>query len=176
GEATHRWRRRPKPDWCCTTRAASATRPSRRFSTGCRTSNARPERARSSACWGAWRNRKGRRSSTARRTSRWWPAVPAIRGWVRCWCSSRLATVASLLAGVAAVPGIRRVRYTTSHPRDFVRGIMDAMDANPVLCDHVHLPVQSGSTKVLAAMDRLYTRDEYMRRIDWIKTARRDYA
>jgi tRNA-2-methylthio-N6-dimethylallyladenosine synthase len=57
-----------------------------------------------------------------------------------------------------------------------VRGIVDAMDANPVLCDHVHLPVQSGSSKVLAAMDRLYTRDEYMRRIDWLKRARRQYA
>ena len=61
------------------------------------------------------------------------------------------------------IPGIRRVRYTTSHPRDFGKSIVDAMDANPVLCDHVHLPVQSGSSDVLAAMDRLYTRDEYMR-------------
>ena len=50
------------------------------------------------------------------------------------------------------------------------------MDANPVLCDHVHLPVQSGSTEVLAAMDRLYTRDEYMRRIEWMKTAKRRYS
>ena len=50
------------------------------------------------------------------------------------------------------------------------------MDANPVLCDHVHLPVQSGSSRVLAAMDRLYTRDEYMRRIEWLKTARRPYS
>jgi tRNA-2-methylthio-N6-dimethylallyladenosine synthase len=83
---------------------------------------------------------------------------------------------ASLLAGVATIPGIRRVRYTTSHPRDFVRNIVDAMDANPVLCDHVHLPVQSGSSKVLASMDRLYTRDEYMRRIDWLKSAKRSYA
>jgi tRNA-2-methylthio-N6-dimethylallyladenosine synthase len=68
------------------------------------------------------------------------------------------------------------VRYTTSHPRDFVRPIVDAMDANDVLCDHVHLPVQSGSSRVLAAMDRLYTRDEYMRRIEWLKTAKRSYA
>jgi tRNA-2-methylthio-N6-dimethylallyladenosine synthase len=83
---------------------------------------------------------------------------------------------AALLAGVASVSGIRRVRYTTSHPRDFVRGIVEAMDANDVLCDHVHLPVQSGSSKVLAAMDRLYTRDEYMRRIDWLKNAKRTYA
>ncbi len=83
---------------------------------------------------------------------------------------------AALLARVAEVPGIRRVRYTTSHPRDFGKSIVDAMDANPVLCDHVHLPVQSGSTKVLAAMDRLYTRDDYMRRIEWLKTARRRYS
>jgi tRNA-2-methylthio-N6-dimethylallyladenosine synthase len=50
------------------------------------------------------------------------------------------------------------------------------MDSNPAICDHVHLPVQSGSTKVLAAMERLYTRDDYMRRIEWLKTARRSYA
>ena len=83
---------------------------------------------------------------------------------------------ATLLARVAEIGGIRRVRYTTSHPRDFVKGIVDAMDANPVLCDHVHLPVQSGSSRMLAAMDRLYTRDEYMRRIEWLKTARRRYS
>src|SRR5690242_15164644 len=83
---------------------------------------------------------------------------------------------AALLARVAEIPGIRRVRYTTSHPRDFVKAIVDAMDANPVLCDHVHLPVQSGSSRVLASMDRRYTRDEYMRRIEWLKTAKRRYA
>ena len=83
---------------------------------------------------------------------------------------------ATLLARIAEVPGIRRVRYTTSHPRDFIKSIVDAMDANPVICDHVHLPVQSGSTRVLASMDRLYTRDDYMRRIEWLKTARRPYS
>jgi tRNA-2-methylthio-N6-dimethylallyladenosine synthase len=83
---------------------------------------------------------------------------------------------ATLLGRIAEVAGIRRVRYTTSHPRDFVKGIMDAMDANPVLCDHVHLPVQSGSSRVLASMDRMYDRDDYMRRIEWIKTAKRRYS
>jgi tRNA-2-methylthio-N6-dimethylallyladenosine synthase len=83
---------------------------------------------------------------------------------------------ATLLANVAKIGGLRRVRYTTSHPRDFIKSIVDAMDANPVLCDHVHLPVQSGSTRVLAAMDRLYTRDDYMRRIDWLKNAKRHYS
>jgi len=83
---------------------------------------------------------------------------------------------ATLLARVAEVPGIRRVRFITSHPRDFVKPIVEAIDANPVLCDHVHLPVQSGSNSVLSTMDRLYTRDDYMRRIDWLKSARRNIA
>ncbi len=83
---------------------------------------------------------------------------------------------ATLLSRVAKIPGIRRVRYTTSHPRDFVKAIVDAMDENPVICDHVHLPVQSGSSRILASMDRLYTRDDYMRRIDWLKSAKRKYS
>jgi tRNA-2-methylthio-N6-dimethylallyladenosine synthase len=83
---------------------------------------------------------------------------------------------ATLLARVAGVPGIRRVRYTTSHPRDFTLAIVEAMDSHAVLCDHVHLPVQSGSTRVLERMQRLYTRDDYMRRVEWIKGARRNIS
>jgi tRNA-2-methylthio-N6-dimethylallyladenosine synthase len=83
---------------------------------------------------------------------------------------------ARLLRAVGQVDGIRRVRFTTSHPRDFVKEIVDAVDENPVLCNHVHLPVQSGSTAVLTRMQRLYTRDDYMRRIDWIKKARRNIS
>ncbi len=83
---------------------------------------------------------------------------------------------ARLLRAVGEVDGIRRVRFTTSHPRDFVKDIIDAIDDNPVLCNHVHLPVQSGSSAVLERMQRLYTRDEYMRRIDWMKKARRNIA
>jgi tRNA-2-methylthio-N6-dimethylallyladenosine synthase len=83
---------------------------------------------------------------------------------------------ARLLGAVGQVEGIRRVRFTTSHPRDFVKEIVDAIDDNPVLCNHVHLPVQSGSSDVLARMQRLYTRDEYMRRIDWMKKARRNIS
>ena len=82
---------------------------------------------------------------------------------------------AELLAAVGEVPGIRRVRFTTSHPRDFGRDIVDAIDAVPTLCDHVHLPVQSGST-VLDAMQRLYTREQYLERISWIKAAKRDIS
>ena len=85
-------------------------------------------------------------------------------------------TFAELLAAVGEVPGIRRVRFTTSHPRDFGRDIVEAIDAVPTLCDHVHLPVQSGSTRVLDAMQRLYTRDQYLERIAWMKAAKRDIS
>jgi tRNA-2-methylthio-N6-dimethylallyladenosine synthase len=74
------------------------------------------------------------------------------------------------------VPGIRRVRFTTSHPRDFGRDIVEAIDSVPTLCDHVHLPVQSGSTRVLDAMQRLYTREQYLERISWMKSARREIS
>ncbi|HEX4782964.1 MAG TPA: tRNA (N6-isopentenyl adenosine(37)-C2)-methylthiotransferase MiaB [Candidatus Sulfotelmatobacter sp.] len=83
---------------------------------------------------------------------------------------------AELLAAVGEVPGIRRVRFTTSHPRDFGRDIVDAIDAVPTLCDHVHLPVQSGSTRVLDAMQRLYTREQYLERIAWMKAAKREIS
>jgi tRNA-2-methylthio-N6-dimethylallyladenosine synthase len=53
---------------------------------------------------------------------------------------------------------------------------VDVIDAVPTLCDHVHLPVQSGSTRVLDAMQRLYTREEYLERIGWIQAARRDIS
>src|SRR6202142_2241526 len=80
---------------------------------------------------------------------------------------------AELLAAVGQVPGIRRVRFTTSHPRDFTRDIVEAIDAVPTLCDHVHLPVQSGSSRILRMMAREYTREWYLERISWIKAATR---
>ena len=83
---------------------------------------------------------------------------------------------AELLAAVGGVAGIRRVRFTTSHPRDFTREIVAAIDAVPTLCDHVHLPVQSGANRVLAAMAREYTREWYLERIAWIKAARREIS
>jgi len=83
---------------------------------------------------------------------------------------------AELLAAVGELRGVRRVRFTTSHPRDFGRDIVDAIDSITSLCDHVHLPVQSGSTRVLATMQRLYSREQYLERISWIKAASRDIS
>jgi tRNA-2-methylthio-N6-dimethylallyladenosine synthase len=83
---------------------------------------------------------------------------------------------AELLAAVAETPGIKRVRFTTSHPRDFGRDIVEAIESVPTLCDHVHLPVQSGSTRVLDAMQRLYNREQYLERIAWMKSAKREIS
>jgi tRNA-2-methylthio-N6-dimethylallyladenosine synthase len=85
---------------------------------------------------------------------------------------SRKNSFAELLAAVGEIPGMRRVRFTTSHPRDFTKDIVDAIDSVPTLCDHVHLPVQSGSSRVLDSMYREYTREEYLERIAWMKAAR----
>jgi tRNA-2-methylthio-N6-dimethylallyladenosine synthase len=87
--------------------------------------------------------------------------------------SGRRLKFSDLLLEVAQVAGIRRVRFTTSHPWDFGRDIVEAIDREPKLCDHIHLPVQSGSTKVLRAMTRTYTREEYLEKIALIRRATR---
>ena len=87
--------------------------------------------------------------------------------------SARKMRFAELLAAVAEVRGIRRARFTTSHPRDFGKDIVEAIEAHPNICDHVHLPVQSGSTAVLRAMARTYSREEYLEKIALMKAARR---
>jgi tRNA-2-methylthio-N6-dimethylallyladenosine synthase len=87
--------------------------------------------------------------------------------------STRKMSFAELLLEAAEIPGMRRVRFTTSHPRDFGNDIVAAIESQPKLSNHVHLPVQSGSTKILGAMQRTYTRDEYMERIAMIRSAKR---
>ena len=69
---------------------------------------------------------------------------------------------ADLLRAVGAVPGIRRVRYTSPHPNDFSDRVIAAMAEVPTICEHVHLPMQSGSTTMLKRMLRRYSRDGYM--------------
>ncbi len=74
---------------------------------------------------------------------------------------------------MAEVPGIRRVRFMTSHPRDLGADIVAAMDSVPAICDTLHLPVQSGSTRILRAMQRGYTREEYLEKVALVRGARR---
>ncbi|MBX2867634.1 MAG: tRNA (N6-isopentenyl adenosine(37)-C2)-methylthiotransferase MiaB [Acidiferrobacterales bacterium] len=82
----------------------------------------------------------------------------------------RTVEFAELLHYVAAVEGIDRLRYTTSHPIDFTDELVDAYAAIPELVSHLHLPVQSGSDRVLKAMKRGYTAAEY---IEWMDKVRR---
>jgi tRNA-2-methylthio-N6-dimethylallyladenosine synthase len=90
--------------------------------------------------------------------------------------SPRKIRFSDLLLESANVAGIRRVRFTTSHPRDFTPDIITAMDSHPAICNHVHLPVQSGSTRVLRAMQRTYSRAEYLEKIAMIRGAKRRTA
>lgn len=69
---------------------------------------------------------------------------------------------ADLLRAVGAVDGIRRVRYTSPHPNDFSDRVIAAMAEVPTVCEHIHLPMQSGSTSMLKRMLRRYTREEYL--------------
>ena len=84
--------------------------------------------------------------------------VNAYRGTMQ---DGEIADFALLLEYVAEIPGIERLRYTTSHPREFTQRLIDAYARVPKLVDHVHLPVQSGSDRILAAMKRGYTVTEY---------------
>ena len=69
---------------------------------------------------------------------------------------------ADLLRAVGAVDGIRRVRFTSPYPTDFTDRVIEAMADTPAVCEHVHLPVQSGSNAVLRRMLRRYTRELYL--------------
>ena len=80
-----------------------------------------------------------------------------------------------LLRAVAAT-GIERVKFTTSFPRDFKPDIVDAIEENSNLCNWVHLPVQSGSDRILKAMRRLHTIDSYKKKIDRVRTSEKDIA
>jgi tRNA-2-methylthio-N6-dimethylallyladenosine synthase len=83
------------------------------------------------------------------------------------------ATPFSRLLRAAAATGMERIKFTTSFPRDFHADIVAAIDEHENLCDWIHLPVQSGSDRILRAMRRGYKIDDYLRRIDVIKNARR---
>ncbi len=81
-----------------------------------------------------------------------------------------------LLVRVAEIPGLRRLRFTTSHPSDFSPQIVRAIESYPALCNHIHLPVQCGSNRVLARMRRTYTREEYLEKIDCILGSKREIS
>src|SRR5207247_5510684 len=81
-----------------------------------------------------------------------------------------------ILHRLAEIPGIVRLRYSTSHPRDVDDTLVEAHRDLPALMPFVHLPVQSGSDRILAAMNRKHTADDYRRVIDRFRAARQDIA
>jgi tRNA-2-methylthio-N6-dimethylallyladenosine synthase len=98
--------------------------------------------------------------------------VNAWRG--RMGGTAEAADFALLLEYIAEMPGIERIRYTTSHPREFTQRLIDAYARVSTLVSHVHLPVQSGSDRVLAAMKRGYTALEYKAIVRRLRAARPD--
>ncbi len=85
-------------------------------------------------------------------------------------------TFARLLAQVAEIDGLRRIRFTSPHPSDFSAELVDVIAASPVICNHVHMPVQSGSTRILRAMRRGYSRRKYLDIVNRIRAAPRPIA
>lgn len=78
---------------------------------------------------------------------------------------------ADLLRAVGAVRGVKRLRFTSPHPNDFSPGVIRAMAETEAFCEHVHLPMQSGSTRTLKRMLRRYTRERYMECVDELRSA-----
>jgi len=75
----------------------------------------------------------------------------------------------NLLIKVHQIDGIERIRFVTSHPKDFAYKLVETVRDYPKICKHVHLPVQSGSNKILKLMGRKYSREEYLEKIEWLK-------
>ena len=96
--------------------------------------------------------------------------VNAYRGAMGA--SGEIADFALLLEYVAEIPGIARIRYTTSHPKEFTRALIDVYTRLPQLVNHLHLPVQHGSDRILAAMKRGYTTLEYKSTIRRLRAVR----
>jgi tRNA-2-methylthio-N6-dimethylallyladenosine synthase len=75
----------------------------------------------------------------------------------------------SLIKNIGKIDGLRRIRFTTSHPRDLSLELMNCFAEEEKLCAHIHLPVQSGSNRVLTSMNRGYTVEEYIKKIDYLR-------
>jgi tRNA-2-methylthio-N6-dimethylallyladenosine synthase len=95
------------------------------------------------------------------------PAVAAVAGRGR-----RLSPFVQLLEAVSAVDGLERLRFTSPHPIGFRDDLIDAMSRLPKLAEHVHLPLQSGSNRILKAMHRIYTAEKYAQLVGKIRAAR----
>jgi tRNA-2-methylthio-N6-dimethylallyladenosine synthase len=86
------------------------------------------------------------------------------------------SSFSELLRAVDGVDGIERIRFTSPHPKDFRRDVIDAMAECTAVCEHAHLPLQSGSTRILKAMRRTYSRERYLRLVSELRAAIPDLA
>jgi tRNA-2-methylthio-N6-dimethylallyladenosine synthase len=99
-----------------------------------------------------------------------------VNSWGRDLLPDIKTEFGELLRACDAVAGIERIRFTSPHPKDFRRGVIAAMAESPAVCEHAHLPLQSGSTRILKAMRRTYGRERYLRLVDELRAAIPDLA
>jgi tRNA-2-methylthio-N6-dimethylallyladenosine synthase len=100
-----------------------------------------------------------------------------VNAWrARMGDTAQIADFALLLEYVAEIPGIERIRYTTSHPNEFTQRLIDVYGKLPKLVSHLHLPVQHGSDRILAAMKRGYTAMEYKSIVRKLRAVRPDLS
>ena len=99
-----------------------------------------------------------------------------VNSWGRDLLPGVKTEFGELLRACDAVPGIERIRFTSPHPKDFRRQVIAAMAECDAVCEHAHLPLQSGSTRILKAMRRTYGRERYLRLVDDLRAAIPDLA
>jgi tRNA-2-methylthio-N6-dimethylallyladenosine synthase len=99
-----------------------------------------------------------------------------VNSWGRDLAPELRTEFGELLRACDAVEGIARIRFTSPHPKDFRRPVIAAMRECDSVCEHAHLPLQSGSTRVLKAMRRTYSRERYLRLVDELRAAIPDLA
>ena len=95
---------------------------------------------------------------------------------VNSWGRELGSEFGELLRACDAVDGIERIRFTSPHPKDFRRPVIEAMAECASVCEHTHLPLQSGSTRILKAMRRTYSRERYVRLAEELRAAIPDLA
>ena len=99
-----------------------------------------------------------------------------VNSWGRDLLPDLRTEFGELLRGVDAVPGIERIRFTSPHPKDFREPVIEAMAECRAVCEHTHLPLQSGSTRVLKRMRRTYGRERYVALVEKLRAAIPDLA
>jgi tRNA-2-methylthio-N6-dimethylallyladenosine synthase len=99
-----------------------------------------------------------------------------VNSWGRDLAPELHTEFGELLRACDAIEGIERIRFTSPHPKDFRQPVVEAMAECAAVCEHAHLPLQSGSTRILKAMRRTYSRDRYLRLVEELRAAIPDLA